>query len=111
MTYTLKNGGYVLDVTGLPQIISGKDELLQNARLRLELKKGSFIYDRELGSGLHGLSPTEEHRLERAAALAVEALTGMPGVRVQGCEAAEGGGISFQLSTPFGKGEVEYGAV
>ncbi len=106
----LKNGGYVLGGNGLPEAVSGKEELLQNALLRLTLPRGSFPYGRQLGSGLSLLDVTKEHAGERALALANEALLDMPGVRAEQVEIREDGSVKFLLSTPLGEGEVIYGA-
>ncbi len=106
MALRLRDGNYVPGPSGLPEEVSGLEELLQNALLRLTIPKGSFPYGRELGSGLGDLDAGAEHAADRAAALAGEALLDMPGVRVARTEFRKDGGIAFTLSTPLGEGEV-----
>lgn len=109
MALKLENGVYALGPSGLPTEVSGLEELLQNALLRLSIPRGSFPYGRELGSGLRDLDRTEEHAGERAAALANEALLDLPGVRVRSAKIQAGGAIVFTVETPLGEGEVTYG--
>ncbi len=109
MGLKLEGGGYALGPAGLPETVSGLEELLQNIRLRLTLPRGSFPYGRDMGSGLGDLDRTEEHAEERALALASEALLGLPGVRAEAARLREDGTIAFTLSTPLGEGEVIYG--
>lgn len=111
MGLKLKDGNYVLGPTGLPQETDGLEELLQNALLRLSLPGESFPYDRSLGSSLAGLDTSAEHALERAVALANDALLDLPGVRVERAKFWIRGTILFTLSTPLGEGEVTYGTV
>lgn len=91
--------------TGLLQRVEGLEELLQNACLRLALRRGAFPYGRELGSGLHQWDPEEPHALERAVALANEALLGLPGVEAVRAEETEDG-VRFAIRTPLGEGDV-----
>ena len=81
---------------------------LENAALRLRLRKGSFPYGRGYGSRLHQLDWDAEHAEEQAVALANEALLELAGVTASAAELAEGG-IKFTIETPFGTGEVLYG--
>lgn len=109
MELKLGNGTYILGSTGLPETVSGLDELLQDIRIRLTIPKGGFPYDRDLGSRLKEVEPSKEHAAERALALANEALLDLPGVRAEAAELREGGEIAFTVRTPLGKGEVIYG--
>lgn len=108
MALKLESGSYVLNSSGLPEKAEGLVELLQNALLRLTLPQGSFPYGRELGSRLGELKADENHREERALALANEALLEMPGVRAKQVE-FQADGAAFTLSTPLGEGVVIYG--
>lgn len=81
---------------------------LENAALRLNLRKGSFPYGREYGSRLHRLDRDAEHAEEQAVALANEALLNLEGVTASGAELSQDG-IKFTIETPFGTGEVLYG--
>ncbi len=109
MALKLQDGTYVLGPAGLPETVSGLEELLQNALLRLSIPRGSFPYGRDLGSGLKGLDRSGEHAGEQAAALANEALLDLPGVRAEKAEFRQDGRIAFTLSTPLGEGTVIYG--
>lgn len=80
MDLALFNGDFLCDSRGFPIEISGTDELLQQAILRLSIKKGSFAYDRNLGSKLYKLNPLEENLKSKAASLIKEALNDMENV-------------------------------
>lgn len=100
-------GGVVLGPGGVPQRVGGLEELLQNLRLALCLRRGSLPYQPELGSGLSALDPEEENSAQRAWALAGEALLGFAGVRVaQAAYSPEGGAWLVQVETPLGVGTV-----
>ena len=60
-----ENGGIALGPSGIPQRVSGLEEALQNAALRLRLPRGSIPYAPDLGSGLAGLDPQEENSVQR----------------------------------------------
>lgn len=109
MALKLENGTYALGSGGLPEEVSGLQELLQDARLRLTLPRGTFPYGRDLGSGLWDLDPQEERGLDRALALANEALLDLPGVLATAVTRQSTGSLRFTLETPFGEGEVDYG--
>lgn len=100
-------GGVALGPGGLPQQVAGLEELLQNIRLRLCLPRGSLPYGPLLGSGLPQLDPGEENSLQRAWALAGEALLGCPGVRVAQVEYHSGTSLwQVWVETPLGAGQV-----
>lgn len=108
MDIKIENGNFALTSNGLPQTVTGQEELLQNARLRLTMRRGCFPYDRELGSGLWRWDPEEDHALDRAVALANEALLGLPGVRAKSAEMTEDG-LTFTVVTPLGEEEINIG--
>ena len=108
MDLKVEKGNFVLGPTGLPETVSGLEELLQRARISLELRRGMFPYNRELGSRLWQLDPQEEHREDRALALANEALLGLAGIRAEQARSTEAG-MAFTIVTPLGEGEVEIG--
>ena len=102
-----ENGGIALGPNGLPQRVSGLEEALQNAAMRLRLPRGSIPYAPDLGSGLAGLDPQEENSVQRAWALAGEALLPCPGVEVgQAMFDQEAWGWTFTITTPEGTGQV-----
>lgn len=105
MDLKVTEGVHARGPTGVLQRVGGLEELLQNACLRISLRRGKFPYGRELGSGLWEWDPEEEHALERAVALANEALLDLPGVRAVSAEQTQAG-VKFTLRTPLGEGEV-----
>ena len=109
MALKLQDGVYALTPAGLPEEITGIEELVQNITLRLNLPLGSFPYGRTLGSRLHTLNPSDEHAVQRAVALAEEALLALPGVKVLGAAIKEGEKIEFTVATPLGERTVIYG--
>ena len=108
MSLKIVNGVYALDGRGLPQEISGLEELTQNVALALTLPRGSLPMAPELGSALAELDRSAEHAAEQAVALANEALLDLPGVTVTGAQLLEEG-IRFTVDTPLGETEVLYG--
>lgn len=55
MDIALENGSFKVDSRGYPISISGLNDILQRAIIRLLVKKGSFVYDENLGSNLSTL--------------------------------------------------------
>ena len=108
MDLKLEHGNFVPGPTGLPETVDGLAELLQNARLRMALKRGAFPYARDWGSGLWEWDASEEHAEERALALANEALLELPGVWAASARITKRG-AAFTVVTPLGEGEVEIG--
>lgn len=99
-----ENGNVALGPGGLPQRVDGPQEALQNARLALCLRRGSFPYGPGLGSALWDLDPAGENAGQRALALAQEALLPVPGA--EALQAAwDGQAWVIQLKTPQGTGQ------
>lgn len=105
MDLKIEQGGQVPGPTGVPETVAGLEEVLQNAGMRIALRRGEFPYGRELGSGFWQWDPAEEHSLERAVALANEALLEVPGVQAVSARETEEG-VAFTISTHLGEGEV-----
>ena len=53
MDTAINNGDFLIDSRNRPFLISDKEEILQQVLIRLTVKKGSFIYDPNLGSRLY----------------------------------------------------------
>ena len=83
MDTLLYGGDFAKDARGYPVLVSGVQELLQQALIRLKVKKGSFVYDPELGSELHTLQPGGSDLSAQALRLAREALKQMGSIQVQ----------------------------
>ncbi len=103
MDNKINNGDTELNNKGLPTELYGLEECIQQAFIRITVKKGSFPYNRELGSRLHTLASGADK--ERLLAYGQEALSGS-GITASGVELT-GGKMVFTLSTPFGAGQVE----
>lgn len=81
----LVNGDHYTDSRGIPLKITGAREIVQQALLRLSIKKGSFACDPGLGSELYKLRALKNSaNLERLALGYVrEALLPMPELAVE----------------------------
>lgn len=77
MDTAISNGDFLLDSRHRPIKISGVQEFLQRALIRLSIKKGSFIYNKDLGSRLYTLSSQENNMQSKALSLVCEALNDM----------------------------------
>ena len=111
MDTAIANGDWTVNGNGIPVVLSGFEEQLQRAFIRLSIKQGSFAYDPLLGSRLYTLKPTDSDLNEKALSLAQEALhKDMPQVTVQSavCSILLGGGlnVTVSLQTAEGKGSV-----
>ena len=83
MDTLLSYGDHATDARGIPIPISGPEELVQRALLRLGIRRGSFEYDRSLGSELYRLSRDISSATRRAAQSYVqEALIPLPELMV-----------------------------
>lgn len=74
MDTALSNGDFLRDTRNLPIQISDVQEILQRVLIRLNVKKGSFIYDKNLGSDLYKLSANTRNLQNKAKAIVIEAL-------------------------------------
>lgn len=83
MDTALSNGDFLKDSRNLPLQISGMQEILQRVLIRLNVKKGSFIYDQELGCRLYTLSANTKNLKEKAKSMVIEALRPMNEVLVE----------------------------
>ena len=82
MDTLLAFGDHKTDGCGLPVVLTGAQEIIQRALIRLSVKKGSFAPDPALGSELHRLRPGTGQETNRTAlSYAQEALAPL-GARV-----------------------------
>ena len=83
MDTAISNGDFMLDSNGIPISIYGIQEILQRVLIRLTVRKGSFIYDTNLGSDLYKLKKTTSTSIKsRALSMVKEALKPMSNVLV-----------------------------
>lgn len=110
MDTAIANGDWAVNANGIPIAVSGLQEQLQRAFIRLSVKQGSFAYDPLFGSHLYTLKPTDSNLNERALSMAQEALKDMPQVTVQSavCSILLSGGMTITLSllTAVGTGSI-----
>ena len=84
MDTLLMNGDWAKGETGLPLKISGYRELLQRVIIRLNVPKGSFLYDKNFGCRFSELKKKDKGTLDvNAMLMAQEALSDMRNVRVK----------------------------
>ena len=83
MDTALFNGDFLCDSRGFPITISGINEILQRILIRLSVKKGKFVYDKDLGSELYKLDINEENAEARALSLVREALSDIKNIKVK----------------------------
>lgn len=84
MDTLIKNGDLFIDENGELVKITDEPEKLQRALFILSTEKGSFSFDRELGSKLYTLGTYSEAQLDEAAAEIVsDALISIEGMSVK----------------------------
>lgn len=100
MDTALKDGDFLCDARGFPAEVDGVNEILQQIMIRLTVKKGSFAYDRTLGSELHTLDASDENIENRAIVLVKEALHEVSGTTVKSVsvETADASAIKLCIS-------------
>lgn len=87
MDTALSEGDFLINSKGHPISIDGASELIQQALIRLSVKKGSFTYDKELGSNLYKLKTSYKNDTELKQAILIyakEALEPMKNVKITG---------------------------
>lgn len=70
----IKNNDVVKNSSGRYEKITGEDALFQRAFICAAVKKGSFIYDRELGSRIKEINANAENAKDRFELVINEAL-------------------------------------
>ena len=86
MDTAISNGDFLKDSRGMPIMLDGIDEILQRVKIRLAVKKGTFLYDKNLGSNLYSLKSDMENLNEMALSYAREATASMCGVDIESAE-------------------------
>lgn len=100
-------GDHQRDHRGLPFSISGTEELLQQAMIRLSVRRGAFPLNPQLGSRLHTLSPNDPGLNDTALRLAQEALCEMNDIAVTkaSCTVTPPEGMTAELFLTVGRQE------
>ena len=104
MDTLLKNGQHALSKSGLPIQISGAEKILQQISIRLAIRKGSFPYNKDLGSELYKLrTSTDEATQREAFSYVQEALRDMKDVEVISvkCSFVEQDTLAVKVSISF----------
>ena len=83
------SGDWAVDAQAHPYIITDKEEKQQQLYIRLSAVKGGFLYDRTLGSALAYLDISRPDAVQRAEALARQALAQEPSAEVTGVSLEE----------------------
>ena len=100
MDTMLIDGDYAVDARGLPVTITGAREIIQQALIRLGVRKGSVSGCPALGSELYRLSGLYGTALDRAAMSYVrEALSPMREIHALNvvCESLGGGALAVKI--------------
>lgn len=103
----IANGDFSPGANGRPRLIGGREELLQRARIRLTVPRGSFYPDPALGSRLRLLTGSEEDPDRLALFYAQEALGPLPQVTAAGAEYRPGPPRAVRLTLRCGGEESE----
>lgn len=111
MDTAVYNGEFTLDSRGMPYSITGLAELLQRVYISLKVKRGSFIYSRNLGCEPGDVHQAEDALHSRAELLAREATADIPQAALSNLRASvtvdEKIKISFDISLRGESGSVE----
>lgn len=90
----MRDGVYERNSCGMAQPAAGREALLQEAYIRLQMEKGSFPYDRELGSLLLRLDEVPEgEQPQLAFSYAQAALAPLPDIHVLQAQIVPVGGV------------------
>lgn len=82
MDTAVSNGNFICDSQNHLIELNGYNELLQRVLIRLCVKKGSFVYDENLGSRLYTLKASDANLPQKALSLIREALIDLSEVTV-----------------------------
>lgn len=83
MDIKINNSDISLDLQGEYEFISGIDEVVQKLLICSKIHKGSFIYNKELGTRLRDIDPNSKIRVLTATAILNEALIDVKGARAE----------------------------
>lgn len=78
MDVKIENKDIKISHTGTPLYIDEVEEIAQRVKIACSVRKGSFIYDRELGSYAHTLDVDDEMFIEKLEMIYKEATIDIP---------------------------------
>lgn len=90
---------------GCPVMLEGLNAVLQRVYNRLNVIRGSFRYDRTLGSRIPEMDVRAEHADRLALRYAQEALLPCPDIRVEAARPGKNS-VAVTVVTPLGRGKV-----
>jgi len=92
MDIKIKDRDFDRNAQGLPYSVVGDEELIQRAMIRLTVKKGNFVFDKELGCELFKVRGSGDKMNQDALRMIKEALYEMPEVEAvsAGCRREAG---------------------
>ena len=91
----MRESVYQTNGCGMAVAATGREALIQEAYIRLQMKKGAFVYGREIGSLFYRLREApEKERVSLAFSYAQAALTPVRDVRVIRAELEPDGGTA-----------------
>ncbi len=93
MDIAIINGNIALDENGRPRSIDGIEQALQQVRMCLEIKKGSFVFLPSLGSELWKLDSSKPYLQKQADMFVREALVSLKSITVKNVIAVSSGNI------------------
>lgn len=83
MDIKLENGDFSVSANGDIKTVDGVDEILQRVKICCSIKKGSFLYDKELGVDYENADISSQRGLKQLEMLLNEAVIDISGVRVE----------------------------
>lgn len=103
MDSALENGGFAVNQIGKPYMIDGINKALQQIRLCLEIKKGSFIFLPSLGSELWKLDASKPYLSKQAEMFVKEAVIGIENIEINSvtAKADKNGNITVTVAVGY----------
>ncbi len=105
MDILIENGDFKKDVQGMPVKIYGAEEACQRAALQFSTLKGTFVYNRELGTEWFAYGGPDCWSHERFMLVCREALAGYEGVELVDVSFEHGAYVSIVNFTVRYRGE------
>lgn len=103
MDSAIDNGGFAVNESGKPYMIDGINKALQQIRMCLEIKKGSFVFLPSLGSELWKLDASKPYLSKQAEMFVKEAVIGIENIEINSvtAEVSEFGSIKVTVAVGY----------